>query len=105
MEVDGKRIFRKLRFYLRLYYDPFRSFSESYSLGAFRGYVHALGDCGLIPRTTEVHLCALDLDERKYPQAVFNVRTLLEDGFSSMLSGKNYENEDILKFCLGEENA
>lgn len=90
----------KLQEYVKKFYRlEFFEFRDSLQAG-FRGYAHCLGDCGVIPRVTEYHLCALDFSELVRRRALVNVRFLLTDGFKMRDSGSEYVNEILLKEAL-----
>lgn len=78
-------------------------FGKEYYLGAFRAYVHCLGEFGYIKRTTEFRLCALDFSLMTFRRARLSVRFLLDDSFGFQEQGssfESFENEVLLNWAL-----
>lgn len=102
MDADFSQevIIKRIKNYLIEIYRTSVYTRRQYSLGAYRGYVHGLGDAGIIPRTTEYTVCAQDFDSLTFRRANVTVVFLLKEGFLMKNGGDSFVNDDLIEWVL-----
>ena len=102
-ERKEARFISKAQEYIKKIYESFGSTDYYYFDGAFRGFVHALGEAGLITREYEFNLCKIDFMTLKKRQAVVMCKLYLSDGFAAVRNGIKSDFDKIYKECISDE--
>ena len=93
-------IIKRIKNYLIEIYRTSVFTKRNYALGAYRGYVHGLGDAGVIPRTTEYIISGQDFENLTFRKANVTVIFLLKEGFLMKEGGQAFVNDDLIEWVL-----
>ncbi|MDO4628522.1 MAG: hypothetical protein Q4C70_05020 [Planctomycetia bacterium] len=101
-----KKIIDKSREYIENVFYYMDKVDFRYFDGAFRGYIHGLGDAGVIPRQTEYNICKIDFreDKRSLRRFYVSVRQQLQDGFREIETGQINGFDKLYKEILEDED-
>ncbi|MBQ4437488.1 hypothetical protein II898_01300 [bacterium] len=106
-ERKEARFISKAQGYIKKIYESMGSSDQptdqNYFDGCFRGFVHALGEAGLITREYEFNLCKIDFKELKKRQALVMCKLYLSDGFAAVRNGIKSDFDKIYKECITDE--